>query len=531
MTYPEVGLRQARSLRDEARRLIAQGTNPCTHRRHERHTHNLAEQKTLQAMYALWLARRGRVLKKGRQSTLEQIERVFDNDVLPALGKSSIYSIKRHDLLDVLARIERRRAYTVAKKVRTWFKQLFRFALVKAPGLELNPAWDLDVVAAPKPPVTHNPFLRLPELADLQRAITGYGGALQTRLGLRLLLLTGVRTGELRLSTPDEFDLKQGVWTIPPEVMKQLQLEMRKEGRRAQEIPPYIVPLSEQPKDIVRQLLQQLRPAQNYVFAHRYDLNDRMSENTLNTALHRIGYAGLLTGHGMRGALSTALHEIGYPKAWIDARFSHADPDKVSAAYNHAEYVEQCLRMMQDWADRLDLCLQWRRRTGSWPFIWMEQRVADAGGIDVHAHLPQVSATRNGGNCCARDGLGRCMNAQQVGRERRAGPGAGVAGLTGELAEGPAAKAADHVGVLEAQGWVFMAVASGVSSATVGVGGTEATHITPGVLSGIGVAGNHGIGDAVADLGRGTHLTAVGGAEQPVADADDAVGQAILRGS
>lgn len=46
---------------------------------------------------------RGRVLKKGRQSTLEQIERVFDNDVLPALGKSSIYSIKRHDSLDVLA--------------------------------------------------------------------------------------------------------------------------------------------------------------------------------------------------------------------------------------------------------------------------------------------------------------------------------------------------------------------------------------------------------------------------------------------
>lgn len=209
-TYPEVGLRQARSLRDEARRLIAQGTNPCTHRRHQRHTHNLAEQNTFQAMYALWLEHRSRVLKKGRQSTLEQIERIFNNDVLPALGKSSIYAIKRHDLLDVLARIELRRAYTVAEKVRTWFMQLFRFALVKAPGLELNPASDLDVVAAPKPPVTHNPFLRLPELADLQRAIAGYGGALQTRLGLRLLLLTGVRTGELRLAAGSVDDPTRG---------------------------------------------------------------------------------------------------------------------------------------------------------------------------------------------------------------------------------------------------------------------------------------------------------------------------------
>lgn len=91
----------------------------------------------------------------------------------------------------MLARIERRRANTGAEKVRTWFRQLFRFALVKAPGLEQNHASDLYVEAAPKPPVNRNPFLRLPELANLQRAIDGFGGALQTRLGLRLLAADG----------------------------------------------------------------------------------------------------------------------------------------------------------------------------------------------------------------------------------------------------------------------------------------------------------------------------------------------------
>ncbi|SNB79653.1 tyrosine-type recombinase/integrase [Pseudomonas fulva] len=101
-----------------------------------------------------------------------------------------------------------------------------------------------------------------------------------------------------------------------------------------------------------------LRPAQKYVFYNRRDLTDLMSENTLNTALHRMGYAGLLNGHGMRGTLSTALHEFGYPKAWIDAQLSHAAPDRIRSAYNHAEYVEQRQRMMQDWADRLDLCQQ-----------------------------------------------------------------------------------------------------------------------------------------------------------------------------
>ncbi len=89
---------------------------------------------------------------------------------------------------------------------------------------------------------------------------------MQTQLGLRLLLLTGVRTGELRLATPDQFHLDQGLWIIPPEVVKQLHLKMRKKRQRPQDIPPYIVPLSVQAIEIVRHLLDQLKPAQRYLF-------------------------------------------------------------------------------------------------------------------------------------------------------------------------------------------------------------------------------------------------------------------------
>ena len=83
-----------------------------------------------------------------------------------------------------------------------------------------------------------------------------------------------------------------------------------------------------------------------------------MSENTLNRALHRMGYRDQLTGHGIRATISTALHEIGYGTKWIDAQLSHTDPNQVRKAFNHAEYVEQRRRMMQDWADRLD---QWEQ--------------------------------------------------------------------------------------------------------------------------------------------------------------------------
>jgi hypothetical protein len=133
---------------------------------------------------------------------------------------------------------------------------------------------------------------------------------------------------------------------------------MRKAGRRPQDVPPYIVPLSIQAIEVVRFLLDEVKPAQRYLLAHRSDPKKPISENTLNGALRRMGYEDRLTGHGIRGTISTALNEIGFPKVWVDAQLSHADPDKVSAAYNHAMYVEPRRHMMQDWADRLDMLEQ-----------------------------------------------------------------------------------------------------------------------------------------------------------------------------
>lgn len=357
-TYPEVSLREARALRDQARALLAKGVNPKLDRKHKRQAVRLADEHIFKAVFLQWVEHRKLELKEGRNSTLSQILRIFERDVLPSLGKTPIYDIRRTDLLDVVAKIEQRKAFTTAEKVRTWFNQLFRFALVIVPGLETNPASDLDVVALPSPPVTHNPFLRLPQVPELLQKLRLYRGAITTQLGIRLLLLTGVRTGELRLATPDQFDLEQGLWIIPPEVVKQLQNDMRKKNKRAQEIPPYIVPLSLQAIEIVRYLLDDLKPAQRYLLSHRSDLKKRISENTLNGALKRMGYKDLLTGHGIRATISTALHEVGYPKPWVEAQLSHSDPNQVSAAYNHAMYVEPRRRMMQDWADRLDLLEQ-----------------------------------------------------------------------------------------------------------------------------------------------------------------------------
>jgi hypothetical protein len=165
--YPEIGLREARTRRDAARALVAKDINPQRQRSKDRSLAAQAEGNTFKAVYEQWLKFReqGR-LKQGHQTTLSLIPRIFGNDVLPSLGKKSIHVITRRDLSEIVGRIEKRGAPSVAEKVRTWLNQLFRYALVIVPGLERNPASDLDVVAMPQPPVRHNPFLRMPELPE-----------------------------------------------------------------------------------------------------------------------------------------------------------------------------------------------------------------------------------------------------------------------------------------------------------------------------------------------------------------------------
>ena len=272
---------------------------------------------------------------------------------------------------------------SIAPQTPTWFNQLFRYAIVEV-NLETNPAADLDIVSMPQPPVTHNPFLRMGELPAFLSKLRNYSGDINTQLGLRLLLLTGVRTGELRSALPEQFDLERGLWIIPPVIVKQLQVRLRTESKS---IPPYIVPLSRQAMVIVRQLLAAKRPAQHYLLPHRSELKERISENTLNAALKRMGYKDQLTGHGIRATISTALNEIGYRKEWVDAQLSHADPNQIRAAYNHAEYVEQRREMMQGSADRIDQ--------------WESQGHQDAAVAYVPVSLQQVAPQSSSGDGAA----------------------------------------------------------------------------------------------------------------------------------
>lgn len=121
-----------------------------------------------------------------------------------------------------------------------------------------------------------------------------------------------------------------------------------------QRMPHYVIPLPKQAIAIIEHLTTICHPRQHYLLGHRSDLQLPISEGTMNNAIKRLGYSGLLTSHGIRSTISTALNEKGYNKDWVEAQLSHSDKDKTRAAYNHAQYVEARRNMMQDWADYLD---------------------------------------------------------------------------------------------------------------------------------------------------------------------------------
>jgi integrase len=235
--------------------------------------------------------------------------------------------------------IEKRGARDIAKRSLETTGQIFRYAIAHG-YTNRNPASDIrpgDILQATRK--VNYARIEAKELPELLRAIEVYSGTPVTRLALKLMTLTFVRTSELIGAKWAEFNVEAARWDLPAERMK-----MRT---------PHIVPLSRQALEVL-DLLHTLTGESDRLFPGDRDAKKQMSNNTILKVLERMGYKGRMTGHGFRGVASTILHERGCPHEHIELQLAHAPRNAVSAAYNHALYLEPRARMMQDWADFLE---------------------------------------------------------------------------------------------------------------------------------------------------------------------------------
>ena len=342
--YPEVTLAKAREKRAEARDLLSKGVDPSAARKARRSARSEVAADSFEAVACEWHANKsGGWSADHAKRTLLRME----TNVFPRVGPQHINSITGPELLAVIRRVEARGAIETAHTIMQQCGQVFRYGIATG-RCERNPAADLRDALKPVI-VTHMAAVTDPkEVGALLRSIADYQGHPVTRSALLLSALVFQRPGNVRAAEWSEFDLDGASWTVPSAKVKRT-VQEKISGR------PHIIPLSTQ---AVAELREQhkLTGHGRFVFPSLLTGERCMSENTINTALRRMGYSkDDMTAHGFRAMARTILVEkLNVHPDVIEAQLAHNKSGPLGAAYDRAEFMEQRRTMMQTWADYLD---------------------------------------------------------------------------------------------------------------------------------------------------------------------------------
>lgn len=333
--YPDVGLKDARERRDEARKLLANGADPGSAKKAQKAAKAEQAANSYEPICREWLeAKRSTVEEAQYKKALARQE----NDVFPWLGGRPMMEITAPEILAVLRRIDERGARYTAHKVRSEISQCFRYAIATGRA-DRDPCPDLKG-AIPAPKTENLPAITTPnEAGELLRALDGFRGTFVVRCALLLAPQLFVRPGELRKAEWSGFDLEKAEWRY---FVTKTKTE-------------HLVPLATQTVAILREL-HALTGHGRYVFPGR-DPQKPMSDAAVNAALRRMGYDTKteITGHGFRAMARTILHEELHVKPEvIEHQLAHKVPDANGTAYNRTKFLKERKAMMQLWADYLD---------------------------------------------------------------------------------------------------------------------------------------------------------------------------------
>lgn len=346
-TYPEIGLADARALRDDARKLRAKGIDPGEQRKAEKGASEERAANGFEVVAREWLAVRA---LEWTERQLEKERKRLEKHVFPWIGRLPISDIGVAEVRPLIERLAKQGHLEQAHRLRFQLSRVFRYAIA-VERASRDPAADLQAVLPTRRKQNYATITDPTKVGGLLRAIDGYAGTFATACALKLAPLLFVRPGELRAAEWSEFDLDNPdgpQWVIPPARRK-----LRRAEKENPSTPPHIVPLSRQALGI----LESLRPLtgdKRFLFPGARTSSRPMSDNTINAALRRLGYdKTAMTGHGFRHMATTLLNELGFNPDAIERQMSHKEPG-VRGVYNKATHIPERRAMMQAWADYLD---------------------------------------------------------------------------------------------------------------------------------------------------------------------------------
>jgi integrase len=332
--YPEVALADARDRRAQARKVLAAGNDPGEAKKAVKRQATLRSAHAFEVIAREWFEKRKH---EWATTSAETMLARLEQHVFPKLAPRPIAEITPPEVLAMVRIVEGRGTLETARRVMQMTGQIFMYAIATGRA-ERNPVPDLRG-ALKTPVVKHHSYLKETELPTYLEKLEAYDGEPQTKLALRFLLLTFVRSAELRAAQWSEIDWDKAEWRIPAERMK-----MKEQ---------HIVPLSRQSIAVLQEL-QKHSGGRQHIFPNQHNPATFMSENTILYALYRMGYHSRATGHGFRSTASTILNEHGFHADVIERQLAHTERNSVRAAYNHAQYLPERRKMMKWWSDYLD---------------------------------------------------------------------------------------------------------------------------------------------------------------------------------
>ncbi len=334
--YPYLSLLKARQRRDSVKCLLQDGKDPIEERQASKRQRALAAANTFEVVANEWF-------DLNRPSWVEsyscRLRSRLDDDLLPHLGARPIAEIEPIEVLQVIRKIEGRGAVEMARRILQMTSAVFSYGVATA-RCPRNPTLDLKGALAPSKQKKHRAAMPITELPIFMAKLDAYDGDKLTQLAMRLVVLTFVRSSELRFAKWSEFEGLEGpepLWRIPAESMK-----MRR---------PHLVPLAPQTVAVLREL-RKLTGKCEYVFPSETKTGV-ISENTLIYGLYRMGYHSRATVHGFRSTASTVLNEHGFNRDWIEMQLAHFGGG-VRGIYNAAEWLPGRRQMMAWWASYLE---------------------------------------------------------------------------------------------------------------------------------------------------------------------------------
>lgn len=329
--YPSVTLSEARKLRAESRALLAKQIDPLEHQKEQLRSSQEAKTNTFKLIAERWWN-----VKKTNvtENYAEDIWRSLERDVFPEIGKVNITDIKAHTLVQTVQPVQARGALETVRRLCQRINEVMIYAqntgLIDAvPSVNIGKAFE-------KPQKKNMPSIRPTQLPQVMQTMRNANIILPTRCLFMWQLLTISRPAEAAEARWDEIDFDAKEWKIPAARMK-----MNRD---------HTVPLSDEALTIL-EMMKPLSSNREFIFPSRIKPNQSMNSQTVNAALKRAGFGGVLVSHGLRSIASTALNEQGFPPDVIEAALAHVDKNEVRRAYNRSDYLEQRRPMMQWWAD------------------------------------------------------------------------------------------------------------------------------------------------------------------------------------